>query len=198
MIFIYIGIIILVTWTIGTYYVEQKGPLVLEDPIKSFNKKSAIIIFDPDPLSSTDLEICHLVKDVLEENGWKATLASVEGVEHVTLKNYGLFVFCVNEYNLGPDRITKRFISQCRDLNSKPVGAIILGNYLRENVLDQVKNLVIKSGGLMLDSSQLLSVYQLFNTDRRGKNEARELLQKWANDIDSSLRPSISSEIIGK
>jgi hypothetical protein len=180
MIFVYIAIIIVVTWTIATYYVEQEGPIVFDDNSMSNEGRQALIVYDPDPVVHQDAEICQLISKGLLEANWNTTLASVQGIEDVGLDRYDLFVICANAYNFGPDRIVKNFISGGSFLKNKHVAVLAVGKLGHTKAQKELEKLVLSEGGILLDSQALESILTSKQESNKIGQKATTIVRNWA------------------
>jgi hypothetical protein len=119
--------LILVAWTVLTFWVESKGPARSVELGGSQNGQRALIVYDPDPFYNLDQQVCEAFGQSLANNGWKVMVATVTAVNKKQTDHFDLYVFCANTYNWSPDWSVRDFIIDNQSLDKKNIVAITLG-----------------------------------------------------------------------
>lgn len=184
MIFIYIVLITVVTWTIVTYYVEQQGPVVYESNPNSSREHSAIVVFDPDPINSEDYRISEMFFQALTKAGWSTVLASVLKTHELDLSKFNLYVICPNVYTFGADRAVKNFVSGGDFLKDKHVAVLAVGSSGIDRARKEVEDLVANKGGHILETEDLQSLMNEYQRGEGGKTKSIDSVTAWIRKLD--------------
>lgn len=184
MLFIYVAIIIVVSWTIATYYVEQQGPIVFKKHIAKSNKRSAIVVFDPDPISSNDYDVSEILMQALNAAHWNTTLASVQKAEEMDLVAFDLFVFCPNVYTFGADRAIKNFVKDAPFLQDKYAAVVAIGSLGVEKARIEVETLIEEAGGKTLNTEALQTLFVLNLNNTSSEESGLHVASEWARSLN--------------
>jgi hypothetical protein len=120
-------VLISISWTALTLWVEQEGAAKDVELGNSENGKTALIVYDPDPFYNLDQQVCEAFGQSLADNGWKVHVATVAAAKKLQTLPVNLYVFCANTYNWSPDWAIRDFIKSNTLINEKNVVAITLG-----------------------------------------------------------------------
>lgn len=181
---LYFIAIIVITWTIATYYVEQEGPALKIEYGNSFHQKKAILIFDPDPIYNLDEQVCKSIAKALEEEMWKATVVSVAALSNVVLVDYDLFIFCANTYNWSPDRAIKNLVDKEDFFLGKKVAALTVGSGSTKRAHRVFESLINTKDCDLIDSKELwLMRPNDDNSTEKNVKIANEKAEEWGKKL---------------
>ena len=120
--------VIIIGWTIATYFVEQTGPEKKWSYGENRFDKTALIVFDPDPIYNLDEQVAKSFAKGLIEDKWQVTVTTIAGIENSEIQDFDLYVFCANTYNFKPDKAVTSHILNHETLKGKKAVAITLGS----------------------------------------------------------------------
>lgn len=149
-------ILVVVGWTALTIYVETTGPSK-QWAFESGNaKKTALVIFDPDPFYNLDEQVCKSFGKALAESEINAQVATVAAAEQFKSKEFDVIIYCANTYNWRPDWAVISYIEDhgVSFQNSSIVG-ITLGAGSTEASKEHLEKIIINSGGKLVGSYSL-------------------------------------------
>lgn len=145
--------LIIITWTISTYYVENMGSdLDLKFEVANSEKGSAIIMLDPDPIYDFDKKICIAIAEGFNALDMSANVVSASKIKNQDLTSFDYIVICANTYNFAPDRIIKNLVKTRKDLSGKNVVAVTLGAGSTQRSQELLEGLIKKAGAQLLVS----------------------------------------------
>ncbi len=179
--------VILVLWTLATFFVQATGEaihFVVGDPVSS-NK--ALVVFDPDPIYDLDVRVCRAYAEGLTSRDWSVTVASVAALDEVE-DEFDLYTFCTNTYNWAPDWAVSRYIRQQPSLGGKNVVAITLGSGSTKRAERQLKQLLEEKEGNVLRS---VSLYLMRPNDESRLDESNV-------EVAVQLAQQLGEEVAGQ
>lgn len=118
---------ILILWTGLTIWAQYWGPQKIQYINGPDANKTALLVYNPDPIYNLDEQVCLSFAEGLKESGYNSIVATTTMVP-AEPKDYDLYVFCANTYNWAPDWEITNFIEGYSSLASKNVIAITLGS----------------------------------------------------------------------
>jgi hypothetical protein len=148
--------LVIIGWTALTIYVQITGPSkqwTFESPGA---KKTALIIFDPDPFYNLDEQVCISLAKALAENKINAHVATVAAAEQLRSKHFDVVIYCANTYNWRPDWAVATFIESSNNnfQNTSAVG-ITLGAGSTEASQKHLEKIISKGAAKLIASYSL-------------------------------------------
>lgn len=186
---LYTVIIILIIWTLLTFWAEAKGKSHKWKIGNPASLRKALIIYDPDPFYNLDEQVCRSFGAGLSENDIYVTIATVAAMNGSRDAAYDLYVFCANTYNWRPDWAVTGFIKQEVGLKDKPVVAITLGAGSTGASQKALERIIQKKEARLLDSRSfwLLKPNDESRIKEKNVKVAVDLVKKWGSEIGKQL-----------
>lgn len=123
-----VAAVIAVIWVGLTLWVEMDGPAKSWQVGEEQWTRSALLVYDPDPIYDLDRQVCQAFAEGLAEQGIRSTVATVAAAEDIELARPDLFVLCANTYNWRPDRSIVHYVERTASLKGASVVALTLGS----------------------------------------------------------------------
>ena len=150
----YLLIAILILWTIATFWVQYTGKEESHLLGESNALKSALIVYNPDPLYDLDRQVSHRFAEGLIQKGYKVKILTT-GLAKLDSGDYDLFVLCANTYNWAPDWKIMRYIKNHSILEGRNVVAITLGAGSTASAKRKLDKAIMDQGAQLLRSESL-------------------------------------------
>lgn len=180
--------IIAVVWGLLTLWVEKQGPARTWDFGRS-GERTALLVYDPDPIYNLDEQVCKAFAQSLSEKGWYAGVKTVSAAAGVSTANYDLVVFCANTYNWAPDWAITRFIRRNDGLQGRNVVAITLGSGSTHQSKRKMEALLRAQHARLVDS-RTFWLMRPNDESRSGEKNvavALSMVHQWAEGISDAL-----------
>lgn len=116
------------------------------------NFPKALVVFDDDPLSDFDENICYSFANGLAQQNWSVTISSVNEACRDSSTRYNLYVLCANTYNFAPDWAISHYIHNGDHLQNTPVVAITLGAGTTQRAQRLLEENLKNKGADLIDS----------------------------------------------
>ncbi len=123
-----VAAVIAVIWVGLTLWVEMDGPAKSWQVGEEQWTRSALLVYDPDPIYDLDRQVCQAFAEGLAEQGIRSTVATVAAAEEMELAPPDMFVLCANTYNWRPDRSIVHYVERTASLKGASVVAMTLGS----------------------------------------------------------------------
>ena len=123
-----VAAVIAVIWVGLTLWVEMDGPAKSWQVGEEQWTRSALLVYDPDPIYDLDRQVCQAFAEGLAEQGIRSTVATVAAAEEMELAPPDMFVLCANTYNWRPDRSIAHYVQRTASLKGASVVAMTLGS----------------------------------------------------------------------
>lgn len=146
--------IIVISWTVLTIYVELEGP-AKEWNLGNEDGPKVLIVFDPDPFYNLDEKVCVSFGKALSENKVNVKIVTVAAAERLDRKQYNTFIYCANTYNWRPDWSITNYIENHPAQEHQSIVAVTLGAGSTESSQKNFEQVILDSGGTLLNSYSL-------------------------------------------
>lgn len=179
-------LIVALVWAGLTLWVEKKGPARMWQYGKQ--GKTALVVYDADPLYNLDEELCRAFADTLAQNNIQATVATVKAMENLPRKKYDLYMLCANTYNWSPDWAITRFARQYHFKGQK-VALLTIGSGSTDASKRKFEEVVKGTGADIIGSKTL---WLMRPNDESRMEEANvavaiSITKQWAGEIATQL-----------
>lgn len=183
-------------WLGLTLWVEMDGPARAWEVGEGGWTKSALIVFDPDPIYDLDRQLCQAFAEGLAEQGIQSTIATVAAAEEMEQAPPDLFVLCANTYNWRPDRSIVHYVESTTSLKGASVVAITLGSGSTEASQHAFEECIRAEGAVIIASRS--SWLMRPNDDSRmaegNVTVAVDMARRWAAELDVPERSGRSDQ----
>lgn len=123
---IYFTVGIAVFWTLLTFWAQYRGTKKATFLANENAQKSALIIYNPDPIYNLDEQICQSFAQELNNNDFEVLISATDLTPADI--DFDLYVICTNTYNWAPDWKVTQWIKHHPEIKGKKVVAITLGS----------------------------------------------------------------------
>jgi hypothetical protein len=175
--------IILLLWTILTFWVEAKG----KSTIKYYGNKKALyhimIVYDPDPIYNLDQQICEQYAETFTRKGCFTVVASVSEAYNLNPGEYELIVLCANTYNWAPDWVITGFIKKL-NIENKRIAAITLGAGSTSRSAKTFADLIIDRKAILINDFSYW-LWRPNDESRTDESNVKLALEKAAQDAET-------------
>lgn len=120
-------IAVLGIWTVLTGWVQRERSGNSIEIGNSSSERSALLVYNPDPLYNLDEQLCKSFARALAEEEWHVRITTVSEAKKLKSDN-DLYVFCANTYNWAPDVPLREYIEKHAALKGAAVVAITVGS----------------------------------------------------------------------
>jgi hypothetical protein len=177
-----------ILWGLLTLWVEKEGKAYYKIVGEAAAPQKAVIIFDPDPLSHFDEQVCTAFAQQLASHHWQVTLTSVKAFNRWN-DSANLYVFCANTYNGSPDWSITRFIKK-QKLSGKTVLALTLGVGFTNRSKQLLEQTLLDQNARIFDSQSFWS-WRTNDKSRMHDNNrsvALDMAANWGEEIALKLK----------
>ncbi len=119
---------IAIIWVGLTFWAELAGKQQIQHFPADNATRSALLLYNPDPIYNLDEQIGLALADELKNHGISSTLATNRKVNKLENQAFDVYIFCANTYNFAPDQGIKNAIRRLNLQPKDPVVAITLGS----------------------------------------------------------------------
>ena len=177
--------VIAVIWIALTVWVEMEGPALKWQVGNEGSTRSALIVYDPDPIYDLDRQVCQAFAEGLATQGIRSTIATVAAARDLQEKP-DLFVLCANTYNWRPDRALVGYIADPPGLKGAHVVAITLGSGSTEASQRAFEKRLRDAGAMVIASRSfwLMRPNDEARTQESNEDVAVELARTWAAGLE--------------
>ncbi|MEO0330642.1 MAG: hypothetical protein AAF223_03005, partial [Bacteroidota bacterium] len=175
---------ILLFWTGMTFWVQYTGEQQVVMIGDQSSSKTALIIYNPDPIYNLDEQVCQGFAEGLSRHGFSVKIATVEPAQEDTA-DYDLYIFCGNTYNWAPDWLIQQFIRDHTSLEGKKVVAITVGAGDTVRSKRKLEEAVISKNAYLMDSRTywLLRPNDETLMDEKNTQVATDMARVWGEEI---------------
>ena len=179
--------VLMLFWCALTLWVESEG----ESRLRQFGTgtRSALLVYDADPIYNLDEQVCEAFGQALVEKGWRVTIATVPAAKILDDSVFQLYLLVANTYNWAPDRAMARF-TESRNWKNEDVVALTIGagsTSRSKRVFDEL----LKAQSIRLIDSKtlwLLRPNDETRMDERNIDVARGLARDWALHLSHQMQ----------
>lgn len=181
-----VAAVIAVIWVGLTLWVEMDGPAKSWQVGEEQWTRSALLVYDPDPIYDLDRQLCQAFAEGLAEQGIRSTVATVAAAEDIELALPDLFVLCANTYNWRPDRSIVHYVERTASLKGASVVAITLGSGSTEAAQRAFEERIRAVGARIIDSrsSWLMRPNDEARMEEGNVAVAIDMTRRWAAELD--------------
>lgn len=179
--------VILIFWTALTIWAQYFGEQYSSEyGVKGH--KSALIVYNPDPIYDLDKQVCNSFAKGLAETGYHCKVASIRFAEQDT-DTHDLYVFCANTYNWSPDWLICKFVKSRQDLENQKAVAITLGSGSTGRAKRRFEEKIKARNMTMIDSRTywLMRPNDDNRMDEKNVVVANDLAVQWGKEVGNKL-----------
>ena len=178
-------LVFLLLWIIIALMVETEGPYRKTEIGRQTSTNKVLIVYDPDPFYNLDQQLCESLGNVLANNNFNVTIASVAAVNQLNTDVYSFFIICANTYNWDPDWAIVRFITKDTNLKYRKVVAITIGAFNTSHSQKTLEKLIKHRKAQLIDSKSFW-LHKPNDETRLTESNVKvaiEKIEKWALEI---------------
>ena len=181
-----VAAVIAVIWVGLTLWVEMDGPAKSWQVGEEQWTRSALLVYDPDPIYDLDRQVCQAFAEGLAEQGIRSTVATVAAAEDIELARPDLFVLCANTYNWRPDRSIVHYVERTASLKGASVVALTLGSGSTEAAQRAFEERIRAVGARIIASrsSWLMRPNDEARMEEDNVAVAIDMTRRWAAELD--------------
>lgn len=181
-----VAAVIAVIWVGLTLWVEMDGPAKSWQVGEEQWTRSALLVYDPDPIYDLDRQVCQAFAEGLAEQGIRSTVATVAAAEDIELARPDLFVLCANTYNWRPDRSIVHYVERTASLKGASVVALTLGSGSTEAAQRAFEERIRAVGARIIASrsSWLMRPNDEARMEEGNVAVAIDMTRRWAAELD--------------
>lgn len=181
-----VAAVIAVIWVGLTLWVEMDGPAKSWQVGEEQWTRSALLVYDPDPIYDLDRQVCQAFAEGLAEQGIRSTVATVAAAEDIELARPDLFVLCANTYNWRPDRSIVHYVERTASLKGASVVALTLGSGSTEAAQRAFEERIRAVGARIIASrsSWLMRPNDEARLEEGNVAVAIDMTRRWAAELD--------------
>lgn len=181
-----VAAVIAVIWVVLTLWVEMDGPAKSWQVGEEQWARSALLVYDPDPIYDLDRQLCQAFAEGLAEQGIRSTVATVAAAEEMELAPPDLFVLCANTYNWRPDRSIVHYVERTASLKGASVVALTLGSGSTEASQRAFEERLQAVGARIIasKSSWLMRPNDEARLEEGNVAVAIDMTRRWAAELD--------------
>ena len=181
-----VAAVIALLWLGLTLWVDMDGPARTWEVGEGGWTRSALIVYDPDPIYDLDRQLCQAFAEGLAQQGIRSTVATVAAAEEKELAPPDLFVLCANTYNWRPDRSIVHYVESAASLKGASVVALTLGSGSTEAAQRVFEEHIRAVGARIIASrtSWLMRPNDEARLEEDNVAVAIDMTRRWAAELD--------------